>query len=127
MSYVNSSSESNDSDNEEILNRRGVIPREWYDEMEIQGYDLDARRILKQKQTNKLEEFIQKTEDQNWWKTIRDELNDKDIVLTDEQLDLLDRIRNRRYANKQNDDDIFVEFDWNEGIFPLSSAPLSKK
>ena len=100
MSYVNSSSESNDSDNEEILNRRGVIPREWYDEMEIQGYDLDARRILKQKQTNKLEEFIQKTEDQNWWKTIRDELNDKDIVLTDEQLDLLDRIRNRRYANK---------------------------
>jgi hypothetical protein len=42
-------------------------------------------------------------------------------------LDLLDRIRNRRYANSQKDEDIFVEFDWDEGLFPLSSAPVSKK
>lgn len=47
--------------------------------------------------------------------------------MTDEQLDLLDRIRTRRYATAQKDEDSFVEFDWAEGMFPLSSAPRGKK
>jgi len=42
-------------------------------------------------------------------------------------MDLLERIRGRKYANKLNDHDYQVEYDWNEGIFPLSAAPKSKK
>jgi ribosome biogenesis protein ERB1 len=95
---TDSSSSSNDSDNEVVMNRRGVIPREWFEDQEMQGYDLDAQKVMRAKQSSKLEEFVKKAEDPNWWRTIRDELNEKDVVLTDEQLDLLDRIRNRRYA-----------------------------
>ena len=118
---------SDDSANEEIKNRRGVIPREWYSELKISGYDLEGEKIVKEKQKDLLQEYISRGEDVDWWKTIRDEVNEKDIVLTDQQLDLLDRIRNRRYANTQLDSDVFVEFEWNEGMFPLSAATKSKR
>ena len=64
----------------------------------MQGYDLEGNKVTREKQVDRLEQFIQKKEDSNWWRTIRDELNEKDIVLTDEQLDLLDRIRQQKYA-----------------------------
>jgi len=36
------------------------------------------------KKDDKIDQFLKKAEDPNWWRTIRDELNQKDIVLTDE-------------------------------------------
>ena len=82
--HIESSSDSHDSDNEEVLNKRGVIPREWFVDQEMQGYDLEAKKVTREIQEDKLEQFIQKKEDPNWWRTIRDELNEKDLVLTDQ-------------------------------------------
>ena len=31
-----------------------------------------------------IEDFIIKSEDPNWWRIIRDELNQKDVTLTDD-------------------------------------------
>lgn len=56
--------------------------------------------MLKEKRVNKLEEFIKKSENKDWWRTIRDELNQREIVLTDEQLALIDRIRSGKMASK---------------------------
>lgn len=58
--------------------------------------------VLKDKQStiNKLEEFIHKSENKDWWRTIRDELNMTDIVLNDQQLALIDRIRSGKMASK---------------------------
>jgi ribosome biogenesis protein ERB1 len=32
---------------------------------------------------DKISEFISKTENPDWWRVVRDELNNKDVVLTD--------------------------------------------
>ena len=32
---------------------------------------------------DKLEEFIQKTENKDWWRVVRDELNNQDVILSD--------------------------------------------
>ena len=53
-----SSSSSDDSDNEVVMNRRGVIPREWFEDQEMQGYDQDAQKIVRAKQASRLEEFV---------------------------------------------------------------------
>lgn len=45
-------------------------------------------------------EFIKKSENKDWWRTIRDELNQRDIRLTDKQLELIDRIRSGKMASK---------------------------
>lgn len=33
---------------------------------------------------DKIDDFINKNENKNWWRTIKDELNNKDVILTDE-------------------------------------------
>lgn len=41
-----------------------------------------------------LDEFIKKSENPNWWRTVKDELNQKNIEITDQQLEFMRRIRN---------------------------------
>jgi len=36
------------------------------------GYDNKLNPVMKQKGVNKLEEFIKKSENKDWWRTIRD-------------------------------------------------------
>ena len=47
---------------------------------------------------DKISEFISKTENPDWWRVVRDELNNKDVVLTDAQLHMLDKIRQGKSA-----------------------------
>lgn len=55
---------------------------------------------MKEKQADKIEEFIKKSENKDWWRTIRDHLNATDIRLSDEQLEIIDRIRSGKMASK---------------------------
>lgn len=80
----NQESDSDDTDDEIIKARIGKIPWKWYDNYKHFGYDSDLKKIQRQKQEDKIDEFIKKAENPDWWKTVRDELNQQDIVLTDE-------------------------------------------
>lgn len=81
------------------------------------------KKIQKSKQSDKIDEFIKKAEDPNWWRIVRDELNQRDIVLTDDQLRILDRLRKGKFANKQiAENDYFVEYEWDDP-FPVKSDP----
>ena len=61
----------------------GKVPYGWYDEFKHFGYDNKLEKVVKEKTGDKIEEFIKKSENKDWWRTIRDELNMKDIKLTD--------------------------------------------
>lgn len=76
------------------------MPYQWYNEFKHFGYDNTLTRVERQKQRDKIEEFIAKAENKDWWRTITDQLNNKDIVLSDKQLELIDRIRSGKYASK---------------------------
>ena len=39
---------------------------------------------MKKDQTNKIEAFMNRAENKNWWRMIRDELNNRDIILNDQ-------------------------------------------
>lgn len=72
----------------------------WYATLPHKGYDINLNQVAKGPDPNKLEELIKRSEDPNWWRTIRDEANNCDVVLTDQQLDLIERIRKHRVASK---------------------------
>lgn len=78
----------------------GRIPYGWYDEFKHFGYDKHLQKVTKEKQDDKITEFIKKSENKDWWRTIRDELNQRDIRLNDKQLELIDRIRSGKMASK---------------------------
>lgn len=43
------------------------------------------------------------SEDPNWWRTIRDELNNENVVLSKEQLMTLERIRSGHFSSKSTE------------------------
>lgn len=88
-----------DSEDEDVLLKTGRVPRKWYDDFKHVGYDIEAKTVLKKAQDSKLDELIKRSEDPNWWRTIKDELNNQEVVLTDQQLDLLKRVRTSRFAD----------------------------
>ncbi len=96
---VDSDDESFDQQDELTRVKVGKIPYGWYDDLKHFGYDNKLKPILKEKQKDKISQFIEKSENKDWWRTIRDELNMADVVLTDEQLHLIDRIRSGKGAS----------------------------
>lgn len=81
----------------------------------------------KQKQDDMVTEFIKKAENKDWWRTIRDELNQKDIRLSDKQLELIDRIRSGKMASKTIAQSSYSFKFENEDPFPLSAHPPAKR
>lgn len=105
----------------------GKIPYGWYDEFKHFGYDKNLQKVTKQKQDDKITEFLKKSENKDWWRTIRDELNQRDIRLSDKQLELIDRIRSGKMASKTIATANYeVTYDYNDP-FPVHAHPPAKR
>ena len=44
-----------------------------------------------------LDEFLAKMDDENYWKTVKDTLTGEEVVLTDEQIDMIQRLQQSCY------------------------------
>lgn len=95
-----SDNQSYDQENELTKVKIGRIPYGWYDQFKHFGYDKNLQKVTKEKQHDKITQFIKKSENKDWWRTIRDQLNQRDIRLNDKQLELIDRIRSGKMASK---------------------------
>ncbi|KAF5298501.1 hypothetical protein FQA39_LY19226 [Lamprigera yunnana] len=80
------------SDEEDIRNTIGNVPLNWYDEYKHIGYDWDGRKIEKGTTRDELDTFLQRIEDPNFWRTVKDPQTGKDVVLSDEDVKLIKRI-----------------------------------
>jgi ribosome biogenesis protein ERB1 len=124
---VESDNESFDEENELTKVKIGKIPYGWYDEFKHFGYDKNLQKVTKQKQDDKITEFLKKSENKDWWRTIRDELNQRDIRLSDKQLELIDRIRSGKMASKTVATASYeVSYDYNDP-FPVHAHPPAKR
>ncbi|XP_028410062.1 ribosome biogenesis protein bop1-like [Dendronephthya gigantea] len=120
--------ESEDSDEEELRNTIGNIPVEWYNEYPHIGYDLQGEKILKPATGDELDEFLLKMDDPNYWRTVKDKQSMKEIVLTDEELGIIESIQNKHYPASADDPyqpyiDHFTSIKMDH---PISSGPEPK-
>lgn len=120
--------ESENSDEEEVRNTIGNIPVEWYNEYPHIGYDLHGEKILKPATGDELDDFLSKMDDPNYWRTVKDKQTMKEIVLTDQELEMIDNIQNRHYpANADDPYKTYIDhFTCEKMDHPLSSAPEPK-
>lgn len=123
-----SEEESYDEENELTKVKIGKIPYGWYDDLKHFGYDKNLDKVTKKKQEDMVTEFIKKAENKDWWRTIRDELNQKDVRLTDKQLHLIDRIRSGKMASQAIAKGNNYEFTFEHNDpFPLHAHPPAKR
>lgn len=117
------------SDEEDVRNTIGNVPVEWYEHYPHIGYDLDGKRILKPPRGDELDDFLRKMDDPNYWRTVKDKSTGQDVILTDEDVDLIQRLQKGRFPSSSMDpyepfEDIFSH---ETMIHPVTNHPAQKR
>ncbi|XP_039757078.1 ribosome biogenesis protein BOP1 homolog [Pararge aegeria] len=117
------------SDEEDRVNTVGEVPMWWYNEYPHVGYDLDARRIIKPPQRDHIDDFLKKCEDPEFWRTVRDPATGQDVILSTEDLQLIERLRGSQVPTGQPDEyEPWVEWFSREVLAtPLRAFPEHKR
>jgi len=80
-------------------NTIGEVPLEWYRDEQHIGYDHDAKKLIKRDRKDKLETLLAQTDTKAGLRTIYDEYNDEEIVLSKDELRLIQRIRQGQFPD----------------------------
>ncbi|XP_023831054.1 ribosome biogenesis protein bop1 isoform X2 [Salvelinus sp. IW2-2015] len=118
------------SDEEDIRNTVGNVPMEWYQDYPHIGYNLDGKKIFKPiRSKDELDEFLDKMENPDYWRTVHDKTTASDIRLTDEQVDLVHRLQKGQFGDVNfNEYESSVDFFTNEVmIHPVTNRPQDKR
>ncbi|KRT80954.1 hypothetical protein AMK59_5564 [Oryctes borbonicus] len=81
------------SDEEDIRNTVGNIPMKWYNDYKHLGYDWDGKPIIKPETGDKIDDFLKRMENPEFWRTVKDPQTGQDVVLGDEDIQLIKRIQ----------------------------------
>lgn len=84
-------------------NTVGNIPMEWYDDLPHIGYDLEGKKIIKSERSDELDKFLSNADDPDAWRSVRDELMQQNIVLTQDELEIIKRIQSGHYTQVDYD------------------------
>ncbi|XP_780573.3 ribosome biogenesis protein bop1-B [Strongylocentrotus purpuratus] len=117
------------SDEEDIRNTVGNIPMEWYEGYKHLGYDVKGQRIVKPEGRDKLDEFLNKMDNPDYWRTIFDKKLGKDVVLNEEQLLTIQRIQQGFYPETTFDpyEPYIDHFTYEKMIHPVTRRPAHKR
>ncbi|KAL7382005.1 hypothetical protein ABVT39_014871 [Epinephelus coioides] len=118
------------SDEEDIRNTVGNIPMEWYKDFPHIGYDLDGKKIYKPlRNKDELDDFLDKMENPEYWRTVHDKQTGSDIVLSDEQVELVNRLQRGQFGDLSfNEYQPQVEFFSRDVMLhPVTNRPADKR
>ncbi|KAL0279462.1 UNVERIFIED_CONTAM: hypothetical protein PYX00_001011 [Menopon gallinae] len=117
------------SDEEDIRNTVGNIPMNWYDDYPHLGYDWEGKKILKPMKRDQLDEFLKKMEDPNFWRTVKDSQTGQDVVLSDADVELIERMQAGKIPDKDfNEYAPWVDWFTSEVMkMPLRAFPDHKR
>jgi len=119
---------SDDSEDDAPRNRIGNVPLEWYKDEDHVGYDLAGQKVMRTLKAGEIDALLESKDNPDAWRTIKDHKNQREVVLTDTDLEVIRRIRQRMYPSLATDTTSMVEFDNPEAkIHPLNSAHPPKR
>ncbi|XP_076049207.1 ribosome biogenesis protein bop1 isoform X2 [Oratosquilla oratoria] len=121
--------EEDSSDEEDLRNTIGNVPLNWYNEYPHLGYDVDGKPILKPVRGDKLDEFLSRTENPDYFRTIFDKQTGQEVRLTDEDLDAVKRVVGSRIPDANYDmyEPWIDTFTHEVMEMPLSGRPEHKR
>uniref|UniRef100_A0A8C9RK35 Ribosome biogenesis protein BOP1 n=1 Tax=Scleropages formosus TaxID=113540 RepID=A0A8C9RK35_SCLFO len=114
----------------DIRNTVGNVPMEWYQDYPHIGYDLEGKKIFKPiRNKDELDEFLDKMENPDYWRTVHDKMTSTDIRLTDEQISLVHRLQSGQFGDVNfNEYEPYIDFFSGETmIHPVTNRPQDKR
>ncbi|KAG2374307.1 hypothetical protein C9374_010877 [Naegleria lovaniensis] len=116
------------SEDESMINTIGNVPLEWYEEYDHIGYDRNGNRILKRKQKDALDHLIAKHDDPNYLRTVYDEINDREHVLSNQDLETIINVGVKgQFPPGYDPYKDYVEYVKLDSRFPLYGNPVPKE
>ncbi|KAI8997846.1 NUC169 domain-containing protein [Pilobolus umbonatus] len=117
-----------DSSTEETENTIGNVSLDLYKDLPHIGYDIDGKKILKPATGDELDKFLATMEDPDSWRTVKSEVEGKDFVLSDKELDIIQRLQ-RGIIPDSTYDPYEPTVEWftsKTEVMPLSGRPEPK-
>ncbi|CAK8986572.1 unnamed protein product [Durusdinium trenchii] len=102
---------SDDSEDDAPRNRIGNVPLEWYKDEDHVGYDIAGEKIMRTLSTSEINALLESKDNPDAWRTIKDHKNQREVVLTETDLEVIRRIRERMYPSLATDTTEMVEFE----------------
>eukprot|EP00803_Ostreobium_quekettii_P002581 evm.model.scf_1029.3 EVM.evm.TU.scf_1029.3 scf_1029:39095-48452(-) len=119
-----------DSSEDERPNKNtvGNIPLEWYKHEDHIGYDLEGKKVVKQKRKDRLDMLLERMDGDGLVRTIYDDYNDEEVQISREELRTIMRIREGKFPHIEvNPEEPYNDwFSSKRRIHPLNSAPKPK-
>ena len=119
------SSDDEDADGNTI----GRVPLHWYDAYDHIGYDVSGQKIVKQVKRDRLDIAIDNKDNDSSNRTVYDMYNDRNVVLSDRDLEIIRRLQSGAIAHPEhNDTPDYI--DYSSGIkedMPIMAAPEPKR
>eukprot|EP01116_Phalansterium_solitarium_P006408 TRINITY_DN18705_c0_g1_i1.p1 TRINITY_DN18705_c0_g1~~TRINITY_DN18705_c0_g1_i1.p1 ORF type:complete len:712 (+),score=309.47 TRINITY_DN18705_c0_g1_i1:23-2137(+) len=109
-------------------NTVGHIPMEYYDDYDHIGYNLKGEKIMKPVGAKKdgMDEFLAKNDDPNYWRTVYDAVNQRDVVLSRDEYDVINALMKSKFPDAYDPYEPFAEYDWEDSIHPVINRPPKK-
>ena len=125
--YDNENDDVNTSDDESI-DTLGNIPREWYDELEHEGYDHSGKPVPKPMKGNidSIDQFLAMTDDPNYYRTVYDE-NGNATVLNAEDIRLVNAILSNKTDSALVEQFPAVHYSYDDWMIPLNDYTPPKQ
>ncbi|KAK1876067.1 Ribosome biogenesis protein bop1 [Dissostichus eleginoides] len=114
----------------DIRNTVGNIPMDWYKDFPHIGYNLDGKKIFKPiRNKDELDEFLDKMDNPDYWRTIHDKQTGSDIILSDDQVALVNRLQRGQFGDLHfNEYQPQVEFFSSDVMLhPVTNRPADKR
>ncbi|KAL5022279.1 hypothetical protein ScPMuIL_001434 [Solemya velum] len=122
--------EEDSSDEEDIRNTVGNIPMEWYREYGHIGYDVEGNRIINPKSSgDQLDEFLNKMDNPEYWRTVTNKMTGQSIVLTESDVNMIKNVQSGKTpsGSKQTYEPWSDLFSQDVMIHPVTNRPEHKR
>ncbi len=77
----------------------GEVPLEWYkDELHV-GYDREGRKVVRGPRRDRMDRLLAQADGGAGWRTVYDEYNGQEVVLSKDEFRMIQRIREGRFPH----------------------------
>lgn len=126
---LNTDDLSSDDEDATRNNTVGRIPLHWYDAYDHIGYNMSGEKLLKRKGGDRIDQALSNRDESAAMRTVYDMYNDREVVLTQRDIEIIQRIQSGAFAHPEHDDtpDYVDYFSSIKEVMPLSSRPIPKQ
>ena len=127
---LNIHADDNSSDEEDADgNTIGRVPLHWYDAYDHIGYDVSGQKLIRKKAGDRLDNAIANKDDPASMHTVYDMYNDRHVVLSERDLQIIRRVQSSAFAHPEHNDtpDYIDYFSSIREEMPITAAPEPKR